>query len=55
MQTAARERFPRRIKKEEMKRRIIQGNHTRYRAADHTAGAKFATGDQSKHPIRRGT
>ena len=31
------------------------GNHARYRAADHTAGAEFASGDRGKRLIRRGT
>jgi len=43
MQTFADQWFARRIKKEEMKRRIIQGIALAT-AADLTAGAKFATG-----------
>ena len=53
MQTSARQRLPRRIKKEEMKRRIIPSNRAHSRAADPTARAEFASGD-GKRPIRRG-
>ena len=51
MQTSAGQWLTPRIKKEEMKRRIIQG----ITLANRAAGAEFANGDRSKRPIRRGT
>jgi len=51
MQTSAGQWLPRRIKKEEMKPRIIQG----ITLATARLTPRLATGDQSKHPIRRGT
>jgi hypothetical protein len=54
MQSTAGQSFPDRVHQQKMKRRRHPQNHARCRVSHPTPGAKSASEDQSKRPIRRG-